>query len=225
MSTVTLLEIFLGFLAATTALWALGLSAPSMHKKVAAQVSLVIPSVAARSRGSVGTQPGLTESALALIKRYVTQNTAVSSAGLLLLRLAIGGMMIHHGQEKLADPATFATNYVVPLHLPFPLFFAHVAGLSEVLGSWCVILGFLTPLGALALTSTMAVAGYSHILTSGFNIYVLELVVLYLGGSLGILLIGPGRFSLDALLVSDWFKGGASRGRSEDQGLVGSEGV
>lgn len=225
MSTVTLLEIFLGFLAATTALWALGLSAPSMGKKVAARVSRVVPRLHPRNGAAVGPQATITESALGLIKRYITQNSLVSSAGLLLLRLAIGGMMIHHGQEKLADPATFATNYVVPLHLPFPLFFAHVAGLSEVLGSWCVILGFLTPLGALALTSTMAVAGYSHILTSGLNIYVLELVVLYLGGSLGILLIGPGRFSLDALLVSDWFKGGATSGRSDDQGLVGSEGV
>jgi putative oxidoreductase len=44
----------------------------------------------------------------------------------------------------------------------------------------------------------MAVAGYHHILTSGLNIYVLELVVLYLGGSLGLLLLGPGRFSFDA---------------------------
>jgi putative oxidoreductase len=32
--------------------------------------------------------------------------------------------------------------------------------------------------------------------------YVLELVVLYLGGSLAILLVGPGRFSFDAGLVS-----------------------
>jgi putative oxidoreductase len=44
----------------------------------------------------------------------------------------------------------------------------------------------------------MATAAYQHILTAGLNIYVLELVVLYLGGSLALLLIGPGRFSFDA---------------------------
>jgi putative oxidoreductase len=44
----------------------------------------------------------------------------------------------------------------------------------------------------------MAVAAVQHILTGGFNIYVLELVLLYLGGSLAILLNGPGRFSFDA---------------------------
>jgi len=114
-------------------------------------------------------------------------------------------MMIHHGQEKLADPQQFATTYVASLHLPFPLFFAYVAGFSELIGSWLVILGLFTPLGALALSSTMAMAAFQHILTAGLNIYVLELVVLYLGASLAILLVGPGRFSFDAGLIPALF--------------------
>jgi putative oxidoreductase len=137
-----------------------------------------------------------------LLRRYFLKDGFFANAGLLILRLSIGLMMIHHGQEKLADPATFAANYVAPLHLPFPLFFAQLAGFSELFGSWFVILGFLTPLGALALTGTMSVAAYQHILTSGLNIYVLELVVLYMGGSLAILLNGPGRFSFDAGIAS-----------------------
>jgi putative oxidoreductase len=47
----------------------------------------------------------------------------------------------------------------------------------------------------------MAVAAYQHISTAGFNIYVLELVLLYLGGSLALLCNGPGRFSFDAGIV------------------------
>ena len=89
-------------------------------------------------------------------------------------------------------------SYVASLHLPFPLFFAYAAGFSELIGSWLVILGLFTPLGALALTGTMTVAAYQHISTAGFNIYVLELVLLYLGGSLALLFNGPGRFSFDA---------------------------
>jgi putative oxidoreductase len=135
------------------------------------------------------------------LRAYLLREGRLASLGLLILRLAIGAMMIHHGQDKLADPQAFATNYVVPLHLPFPLIFAHVAGYSEILGSWLLILGLLSPLGALALTGTMAVAAYHHILTSGLNIYVLELVVLYLGGSLALLLVGPGRYSFDAGIV------------------------
>ncbi|MCP9825480.1 DoxX family protein [Synechococcus sp. EJ6-Ellesmere] len=138
-----------------------------------------------------------------VLNRYFLKNDVLTNTGLLVLRLAIGTMMIHHGQEKLANPESFAAAYLVPLHMPFPNVMAHLAGLSEILGSWFVILGFLTPIGALALVGTMAVAGYHHILTSGFNIYLLELVVLYLGGSLAILLNGPGRFSIDAGIVAD----------------------
>jgi putative oxidoreductase len=90
---------------------------------------------------------------------------------------------------------------VASLHLPFPLFFAYAAGFSELIGSWLVILGLLTPVGALALSGTMTVAAYQHISTAGFNIYVLELVLLYLGGSLALLFNGPGRFSFDAGIV------------------------
>jgi len=122
---------------------------------------------------------------------------------LLALRLAVGLMMIHHGQDKIADPHGFATNYVAALHLPFPLVMAYAAGYAEIFGSWMVLFGLFTPLGALALTGTMSVAAYHHILTSGFNLYVLELVVLYLGGSVALLLIGPGRFSFDAGIASE----------------------
>ncbi len=131
----------------------------------------------------------------------------LSSLGLLALRLAVGVMMIHHGQEKLADPQQFANTYVASLHLPFPLFFAYAAGFGELLGSWLLILGLLTPVGALAIAGTMAVAAYQHILTAGFNIYVLELVVLYLGSSFALLLLGPGRFSFDAGLISGLIAG------------------
>ena len=54
--------------------------------------------------------------------------------GLLALRLAVGLIMIHHGQDKLADPAGFAANYVVPLHLPFPLLIPGVMGTARILG-------------------------------------------------------------------------------------------
>ena len=112
-------------------------------------------------------------------------------------------MMIHHGQDKLGDTQGFANNYVIPLHLPFPLLMAHAAGYAEVFGSWLLIFGLLTPLGALALSGTMSVAAYHHILTSGLNIYVLELVVLYLGGSIALLLVGPGKFSFDAGIAKE----------------------
>jgi putative oxidoreductase len=138
-----------------------------------------------------------------LAAAYFLPNGPLANTALLLLRLTIGVLMIHHGQEKLADPQQFAKTYVASLHLPFPLFFAYAAGFSELIGSWLLILGLLTPLGALAITGTMAVAAYQHISTAGLNIYVLELVALYLGGSLALLLLGPGRLSFDGAIVHE----------------------
>jgi putative oxidoreductase len=173
-----LVELFGGFMAACFALWFVALGRPSSRSAALAGLTAVVPAVRAYLQ-----RPGL-----------------LASVGLLLLRLSIGGLMIHHGQEKLADPQQFANTYVASLHLPFPLFFAY-AGFSELIGSWLVILGLLTPVGALALSGTMTVAAYQHIFTAGFNIYVLELVLLYLGGSLALLFNGPGRFSFDAGIV------------------------
>lgn len=194
MTTTLLLELFAGFLTAFLALWMIVLNRPGDFGSAPATAS---PHTA--TAGAAALLPPALRQGLSL---YVLREGRLSNLALLILRLAIGAMMIHHGQDKLADPQAFATNYVVPLHLPFPLFFAHVAGYAEILGSWLLILGLLTPLGALALTGTMTVAAYHHILTSGFNIYVLELVVLYLGGSLALLLLGPGRYSFDAALVA-----------------------
>ena len=176
-------ELMTAFLGALLALFFLTRSLPRLSSGFSDRLQLLAPPLLAYLQ-----RPGL-----------------LASVGMLLLRLSIGLMMIHHGQEKLADPQQFASTYVASLHLPFPLFFAYVAGFSELIGSWLVVLGFLTPLGALALTSTMAMAALQHILTAGLNIYVLELVVLYLGGSLAILLVGPGRFSFDAGLVPALF--------------------
>jgi putative oxidoreductase len=156
---------------------------------------------------------------------YVQRPGLLGSVGLLLLRLSIGVMMIHHGQEKLADPQQFANTYVASLHLPFPLFFAYAAGFSELIGSWLVILGFLTPVGALALTATMTTAAYQHILTAGLNIYVLELVVLYLGGSLALLLNGPGRFSFDAAMGPELIAGIGANNPSPESAIGSNSGT
>jgi len=193
MTTTVLLEIFAGFFTAFIALWMLALNRPP--------VAAAVPTGLDDSAAATAYATAMATTVRQVLRSYLLREGRLANVGLLILRLAIGAMMIHHGQDKLADPQAFATNYVVPLHLPFPLFLAHVAGYSEILGSWLLILGLLSPLGALALTGTMAVAAYHHILTSGFNIYVLELVVLYLGGSLALLLVGPGRYSFDAGIV------------------------
>ena len=124
----------------------------------------------------------------------------IKSLGLLLLRLSVGIMLIHHGYEKLENIENFADAFVRPLHLPFPIVSSYFAAFAEVVGSWMVICGLGTRLGALAILGTISFAIYHALFTSGFNIYLLELLVLYWGGAACIVLNGGGNFSLDHLI-------------------------
>ena len=69
----------------------------------------------------------------------------------------------------------------------------------------------------------MATAAYQHIFTAGLNISVLELVVLYLGGSLALLLNELGRFSFDAgmgnQLISGLDQGGGAPETDQPDGF------
>ena len=118
----------------------------------------------------------------------------------LVLRVFTGALLIHHGFEKLNDINNFADAFVRPLHLPFPVTLSYIAAGSEIGGSWMLILGLGTRLGAFAILGTMSVAIYHAIITSGFNIYLLELLALYFASAFSIILLGPGMFSADYLI-------------------------
>ena len=124
----------------------------------------------------------------------------IKSLGLLILRIAIGTMLIHHGYEKTADINNFADAFVRPIGIPFPILASYIAAYSEIYGSWLLIAGLFTRLASLSIVGTIGVAIYHAIVTAGFNIYLLELLVLYMGGALCILLLGAGNFSLDKTL-------------------------
>jgi len=134
----------------------------------------------------------------------------IQSLGFLLLRIALGTMLIHHGYEKLENIENFADAFVRPLHLPFPIVSSYFAAFAEVVGSWMVICGLGTRLGALAILGTISFAIYHALFTSGFNIYLLELLVLYWGGAACIVLSGPGNFSLDHLIKLRLFNNDSS---------------
>jgi len=123
----------------------------------------------------------------------------------LILRVFAGALLIHHGFEKLNDINNFADAFVRPLHLPFPVALSYIAAGSEIGGSWLLILGLGTRLGASAILGTMSVAIYHAISTSGFNIYLLELLGLYFSSAFSIFLLGPGRFSAD-YIIKEVFK-------------------
>lgn len=135
-----------------------------------------------------------------MVRALLTRSFAADSA-LLLLRVFTGALLIHHGYEKLANIDNFADAFVRPLHLPFPIVLSYTAAFSEVIGSWLLITGLFTRLGAMAIAGTISVAMYHAISTAGFNIYLLELLGLYFSAAVSIIAIGPGMFSIDELIA------------------------
>ena len=123
-----------------------------------------------------------------------------TSLALLLIRVFVGSLLIHHGFEKLNNIENFAEAFLRPIHIPFPIMSAYFASACEIIGSWLLILGLFTRFGAVGISLTIGGAIYHAIYTSGFNIYLLELLLLYEASVLTILLIGPGNYSLDNLI-------------------------
>lgn len=93
--------------------------------------------------------------------RAVLTRPLFADLGLLVLRVLTGALLIHHGYEKLANIENFADAFVRPLHLPFPIVLSYVAAFSEVIGSWLLITGLLTRVGAAAIAGTITVAIYT----------------------------------------------------------------
>ena len=135
----------------------------------------------------------------------ILYKTIFNDFAFLVLRVFTGALLIHHGFEKLNDINNFADAFVRPLHLPFPVTLSYLAAGSEIGGSWLLILGLGTRFGATAILGTMSVAIYHAIVTSGFNIYLIELLALYFAAAFSIILLGPGMFSAD-YLINEIFK-------------------
>ncbi|HEX8553027.1 MAG TPA: DoxX family protein [Abditibacteriaceae bacterium] len=120
--------------------------------------------------------------------------------GLLVLRVVFGLALMQHGIPKMKAPF----NWMGP-DAPVPGFLQFLAALSEFGGGLALAFGFLSPLAALGVIFTMAVAAVT---AHGAHPWVAskpggpskELALSYLAFGLTILLAGPGRLSLDALL-------------------------
>ncbi|HEX8833440.1 MAG TPA: DoxX family protein [Abditibacteriaceae bacterium] len=119
--------------------------------------------------------------------------------GLLALRVVFGGALTLHGMQKMASPF----GWMGP-DAPVPGFFQFLAFLSEFGGGLALLFGFVTPLAALGVLSTMAVAimtaHAAHPWVGAPGAPSKESAVGYLAFALVLLLAGPGKLSLDALV-------------------------
>jgi putative oxidoreductase len=134
------------------------------------------------------------------LRRLMFPPTSVDSrldAALLVLRLVAGLAFMFHGWGKIQNPFGWMGDKA-------PGILQALAALSEFGGGFCWMLGGLTRLSSAGLLCTMVVAAGTHI--SKGDPFVgkggsYELALVYLAISLLLLLVGPGRFSLDHQLA------------------------
>jgi putative oxidoreductase len=125
----------------------------------------------------------------------------LGSVGLLILRLVVGAAFILHGWPKIQTPF----GWMGPA-APVPGFLQGLAALAEFGGGMALIVGLLTRLASLGIMTNMIVAigmvhvpkGDPFVNPKGGPSW--ELAAVYLACMVLFLLLGPGRFSLDALI-------------------------
>lgn len=130
---------------------------------------------------------------------YADFVTGSGAVGLLVLRVVAGAALMLHGLPKIQSPF----GWMGP-NAGMPGVLQALAALAEFGGGLALILGLLTPVAALGIACTMAVAIVKVHLHDPFVAAgggkSKELAAIYLAIALVLLLAGPGALSLDAQL-------------------------
>jgi putative oxidoreductase len=124
------------------------------------------------------------------------------ASGLLVIRVALGGMLIVHGLNKIVGPGGLAgtARWFEGLGLRPGWLHARLAAGNELLAGLLMAAGFLFPLAGAAYIGLMAVAAITDHKGKGFFVFKggWEYVALIAAVAASLVCTGPGRFSVDA---------------------------
>lgn len=127
--------------------------------------------------------------------------------GLLLLRIALGGLMLFQGMHKLIYGVGFIGDMLAAIGLPS--FIAYGSLLAELVASLMIICGIWTRLASVVFAGNMMVAILMAHASEMFSLspmtggLVIELPLLYLLGAAVLCLTGGGRFAVTKGTVLD----------------------
>ena len=134
-----------------------------------------------------------------LFAKLAATTPSLQDIGLVLVRVGFGlSLALAHGLGKLSHPDQFV-NGLTQGGFPAPALLAWIAILSEFVGGLLLALGLFARPAAAFVIGTLGVAAF-HV--HGADPYQKkELALAYVVIGLAVLIAGPGRFSLDALLA------------------------
>jgi putative oxidoreductase len=146
-----------------------------------------------------------------MLKRILFGGTPIpgiaANVGLLILRASIGLMLAFgHGMGKMtAEGRAGMEGFLTKLNVPAPGAAAFMAMFAEFFGGLMLAMGLLTRVGAALITFTMLVAVMTAHRNDPFFMHpgpggAKEPALLYMLPALAFLLIGSGRYGVDALL-------------------------
>ncbi len=127
--------------------------------------------------------------------------------GLLVLRVALGGLMLFHGIHKLIYGVGFIGGMLSSMGLPS--FIAYGCLLGEVVAAIMLVIGLWTRAAALVFAGNMAVAILMAHLGTFFAVdpttggWTVELPMLYLLGAVSLFFTGGGKYALTKNSVAD----------------------
>lgn len=130
----------------------------------------------------------------------LTTSARYEDFGKLVLRLALGGLILFHGFAKLTGGIDFIADVVVKAGLPS--FIAYGVYVGEIVAAALVIAGWYSRVGAALIAINMLFAiGLVHagelFQLSQSGGWALELQGMFLFTALAVALLGPGRFSIN----------------------------
>jgi putative oxidoreductase len=155
-----------------------------------------------------------------------TLMTTTAPASVILIRIAVGAVFLSEGIQKFLFPNELAAGRFIKIGIPAPEVMGPFVGTVETVCGLLIILGLLTRLAAIPLIINMCVALISTklpiLLGHGFWRFSLTKLPSYgfwsmaheartdfsmLLGSIFLLIVGAGAWSLDARLASNRLQG------------------